>query len=270
MFYTSSNSSGNANYIKDQGVYTIVIEMKLWSRVTLDYYGDELTSEYTPITYNNTTITGEIKETPGADWSTKLYFESQDVSKFFCSKKDDILFYRFTYNPENNTLHIEIVEDYVPTEGELAVKSVNKNSDLTVWKNKGFAVKSLKSWCSNDADAFIVVDGDGRICYAVTNPQDGNGEPTSDTYYSHPYYTDYTTNPAIVISDTGYKVVVPEGGFAISVKGESLADLLGLILDPTIKDYATALGIVFEKTTFNENLRLSFDADKKIIKMSFN
>ena len=170
----------------------------------------------------------------------------------------------------DNTLHIEIVEDYIPTEGELAVKSVNKNSDLTVWKNKGFAVKSLKSWCSNDADAFIVVDGDGRICYAVTNPQDGNGEPTSDTYYSHPYYTDYTTNPAIVISDTGYKVVVPEGGFAISVKGESLADLLGLILDPTIKDYATALGIVFEKTTFNENLRLSFDADKKIIKMSFN
>ena len=269
LFYTTSSSSGNANYIKEQGVYTIVIEMKLWSRVTLDYYGDELTTEYRPITYNNTTITGEIKETPGADWSTKLYFENPDVSKFFCSRKDEILFYRFTFDPKNNTLHIEIVEDYIPTEGELTVKSVNKNSELTVWKNKGFAIKKLDGWCSSDADAFIVVDGEGRICYAVTNPLDGNGEPTSDTYYAHPYYDDYKTNPAINISDSGYKVVVPEGGFAISVKGESLANLLGLILDSTIKNYADALKISFGKDTFAENLRISFDADKKIIKTEF-
>ena len=269
LFYTTSNSSGNANYIKDKGVYTFVLEMKLWSRVVLEYYGTELTTEFTPLTYNNTTITGEIKETPGADWSTKLYFEDPDVSKFFCGKKDATLYYRFTYNPVANTLDIQIVEDYVPSEGEIAVASVNKNSDLTVWKNKGFNVKSLKSWCSNDAEAYIVVDAEGRIAYAVFKPNDGNGDPTTTTYYSHSYYQDYNQNPAIVISNDGYKIVVPEGGFAISAKGNQLAGLLGLILDPKIKTSADLINLSFDNTTFKDNLRLSFDADKKIISTVF-
>lgn len=272
LFYTTANSSGNANYIRETGCYTFVIEMKLWSRVILDYYGDELTTEYTPLTFNNTTITGEIKTTPGADWSTKLYFEDPDVSKFFCSKKDATLFYRFTYDPVNNTLDIQIVEDYVPTEGELAVGAVNKNSDLTVWKNKGFNVKSLKSWCSNTAEAFIVVDAEGRIAYAVMRPTDGNGDPTTETYYVNPYYTtdrDYTTNPAIVISDSGYKIIVPEGGFAISAKGQELANLLSLILDPAIKSSADLVNVSFTPGVFKDNLRLSFDAEKKIIKTIF-
>ena len=272
LFYTTANSSGNANYIRETGCYTFVIEMKLWSRVILDYYGDELTTEYTPLTFNNTTITGEIKTTPGADWSTKLYFEDPDVSKFFCGKKDATLFYRFTYDPVNNTLDIQIVEDYVPTEGELAVGAVNKNSDLTVWKNKGFNVKSLKSWCSNTADAFIVVDAEGRIAYAVMRPIDGNGDPTTETYYVNPYYTtdrDYTTNPAIVISDSGYKIIVPEGGFAISAKGQELANLLSLILDPAIKSSADLVNVSFTPGVFKDNLRLSFDAEKKIIKTIF-
>ena len=272
LFYTTANSSGNANYIRETGCYTFVIEMKLWSRVILDYYGDELTTEYTPLTFNNTTITGEIKTTPGADWSTKLYFEDPDVSKFFCGKKDATLFYRFTYDPVNNTLDIQIVEDYVPTEGELAVGAVNKNSDLTVWKNKGFNVKSLKSWCSNTAEAFIVVDAEGRIAYAVMRPTDGNGDPTTETYYVNPYYTtdrDYTTNPAIVISDSGYKIIVPEGGFAISAKGQELANLLSLILDPAIKNSADLVNVSFTPGVFKDNLRLSFDAEKKIIKTNF-
>ena len=269
LFYTTANSSGNANYIKDKGVYTFVLEMKLWSRVSLEYYGSELSTEFTPITFNNTTITGEIKDTPGADWSTKLYFEDPDVSKFFCGKNNETLFYRFTYDPVNKTLDIQIVEDYVPTEGEIAVSSVNKNSDLTVWKNSGFNVKSLKSWCSNDADAFIVVDADGKVVYAVAKVADGNGDPASTTYYAHPDYADYTKNPAIVITDTGYKIVVPQGGFAISGKGKALAGLLGLIMDPTIKDASDIVNLTFDKDSFKDNLRLSFDADKKIISTMF-
>ncbi len=271
LYYATGNASGNANYLRDTGVYTFVVEMVLWSRVTLSYYGDELTTEYTSLTYNNTTITGEIKDTPGADWTTKLYFEDPNSTEFLCSK-NDTLFYRFTYDPINNVLNIEVVEDYIPAEGELAVSAVNKNSDLTVWKNAGFAVKSLKSWCSNDAEAFIIVDGEGRIAYAVTRPADGNGDPLSDTYYAHPYYTtdrDYTTNPAIVMTDTGYKIVIPAGGFAISTKGESLADLLALILDPKIKNYADIINLSFDKNTFSENLRLTFDAEKKVIKTNF-
>ena len=270
LFYTTSNSSANANYIKDKGVYTFVVEMKLWSRVQLFYYGTEMTEEYTPLTYNNTTITGEIKETPGADWSTKLYYEDPNESKFFCGKKDATLFYRFTYNPVNNTLDIQIVEDYIPTEGEIAVAGVDKNSDLTVWK-KLTTIKN-KNWCSNTAEAYIIVDAEGRIAYAVMMPKDGNGDPTTNTYYVNPYYTtdrDYTTNPAIVMTSDGYKIVTPEGGFAISAAGQSLADLLAIILDPTIKKYADVINLTFDSETFKDNLRLSFDDDKKVITTIF-
>jgi hypothetical protein len=115
----------------------------------------------------------------------------------------------------------------------------------------------------------FVVDADGKVVYAVAKVTDGNGDPASTTYYAHPDYADYTKNPAIVITDTGYKIVVPQGGFAISGKGKALAGLLGLIMDPTIKDASDIVNLTFDKDSFKDNLRLSFDADKKIISTMF-
>ena len=271
LVYTATSGNGNAHYNAEKGVYVFTAKFVLWSRVSLDYYGPELTSEYTRITLENTTITGEINKESTADWTTKLYCSKPDSGVFLCSK-DATNIYRFTYNPTENTLHIEVVEEYIPDEGELAVLSVNKNSNLTVWKNSGFAVKSLKNWCTNDAMLYIVVDKDGRITYAVYNTNEGYGEPSSDTYYVHPYYTndsEETTNKSIVVTDTGYKIVVPEGGFAISAKSSSLVTLLSKIYDPSIDDLADIIDLVFNKESFNENLRLYFDSENKVISTKF-
>ena len=62
---------------------------------------------------------------------------------------------------------------------------------------------------------------------------------------------------------------MPEGGFAISAKGQELANLLSLILDPAIKNSADLVNVSFTPGVFKDNLRLSFDAEKKIIKTIF-
>ena len=63
LAYNATNGSGNALYNSETGEYTFTVQLGLWGRVSLDYYGDELTTEYTRITYNNTSVTGAIKET---------------------------------------------------------------------------------------------------------------------------------------------------------------------------------------------------------------
>ena len=77
---------------------------------------------------------------------------------------------------------------------------------------------------------FTVVDKDGKVAYAVSNPANGYGGPSGTGYYAHPdYAADYTTNPAFNIlegygpwtpedsqSSTKFEIVVPEGGFIIT------------------------------------------------------
>ena len=41
-------------------------------------------------------------------------------------------------------------------------------------------------------------------------------------------------------------------------------------MDPTIKDASDIVNLTFDKDSFKDNLRLSFDADKKIISTMFS
>ena len=178
--------------------------------------------------------------------------------------------YKFIYSPDENKLSISIVETPILSEGDIEAISVNKNSTLAVWKNKGFAVKSETSWCSGYAQLFIVVDSEGRICYSSANT--GYGEPDSENYYVHPYYEtdrDYTTNPAFKFTDKGYKIVVPEGGFAISAYGDSLAILIRMILDPTYDKNTKVSTLVNNRNAYNEGLRISYNPDTKVISTSY-
>ena len=71
---------------------------------------------------------------------------------------------------------------------------------------------------------YIVVDAQGRIAYMCEMPINGYGNAASDSYARHSAYADYKTNPAF--KDLGaepydqwgnveFKLVVPEGGFAL-------------------------------------------------------
>ena len=266
LAYSSSNGSGNASYNPDTGNYSFTVQLGLWDRVTMDYYGPEITSEYTRITYNNTKITGEIRDQLGADWTTKLYVENFDSGVFLCSHKVNKI-YKFVYNPTSNTLDISLVEQIQLQPGQIQAYLVNKNSDLTVWKNSGFKIKNGNNWCSSTAKLFIIVDAEGRIVYAVYYPQSGSGDPKSSTYYTHPFYEDnrdYQTNPAIVMKEDNYNLVVPEGGFAITVSGAELLNIGRLIYSQTI-DSANELMDINNRLGFDHNLRLKFDLETKVI-----
>ena len=105
---------------------------------------------------------------------------------------------------------------------------------------------------------YIIVDSEGRIVYSVYYPQSGNGDPNSSLYYTHPFYEDdrdYQTNPAIVMKDDNYNLVVPEGGFAITVYGEQLLTIGRLIYSQTISSPNELMGIN-SRLAYDPNLRL--------------
>lgn len=117
----------------------------------------------------------------------------------------------------------------------------------------------------------IVVDGQGKIAYAVSYPENGYGTPSSYSYYAHPdYANDYTTNPAFNIlegfgpwapGDDSYKkfeIVVPKGGFIVTAHGKMANEFVSYLSDYKItscEDYE----LVNQLGGYNENYRLFFD-----------
>ena len=270
LIYAATNGDGNAAYDQESNLYVFTTTLGLWNRVTIDFYGTEYTEEFVRLNPTNTTFKGCYNSEYTADWTTNLYFSSEEGTELLCSCSDTHI-YKFIYSPDENLMTIEIVENPIIKEGDIAAVAVNKNSTLTVWKNKGFAVKTETAWCSTYAQLFIVVDSEGRICYSSAFT--GYGEPSSDNYYVHPYYEtdrDYTTNPAFKFTDKGYRIVVPEGGFAISVYGESLPLLVRMVLDPTYDKNTKISTLVNHRNAYNEDLRISYNPDTKIISTSYD
>ena len=72
----------------------------------------------------------------------------------------------------------------------------------------------------------------------------------------------------IKITDKGYKIVVPEGGFAISAYGESLIELVRILLDPNYDKNTDIATLVNNREAYNESLRISYNADTKVISTS--
>ena len=132
------------------------------------------------------------------------------------------------------------------------------------------------NWLGNNWRYYVVVDSEGRIAYAVLWPASGYGGPSGKSYYTHPYYSDYKTNPAIITLDgyaddwasggfgyTLFEIVVPEGGFAITSHGSANFDLVDMLSQGTVADYGVAN--INTRTLFNSNLRVSYDTESKTI-----
>ena len=83
-------------------------------------------------------------------------------------------------------------------------------------------------------------------------------------YYVNPYYND-NENPAIKITDTGYEIVIPEGGFAITAEKDGVIKLVNLLLNPAIKELVGIEKIVNNSESFKSSLRIYFDPDTKVI-----
>ena len=111
---------------------------------------------------------------------------------------------------------------------------------------------------------YVIVDGEGKIAYLCDMPINGYGSPLDSnvTYARHSSYADAATNPAFVIADGGYKVVVPEGGFIIEAHAGA-ASTAGLVKTLTGKDYAEHSANSGDINV--DNYRLSYDAATGVV-----
>ena len=267
----AGTSSGHAKYNESAGTYTFTVQLPLWGRVSLDYYGSELTEEFTRLTLENTTVTGEINPNPNADWTSKLYCSTSDSGVYLCSSSNNYI-YRFTYTVATNTLHIELVGELDMENGEITALKVNRDSEISIWKKSGQVMITESTYATADGKRlFIVVDAEGRIVYSVYNHTSTNGNPTLEVvnYYCHPDYVG-KDNPAIILTETGYKIVIPEGGFAITADGDGIVKLAKLLINPSISSKTGLEGIVNNLDAYNEGLRLSYNPDTKVISAKYN
>ena len=137
-------------------------------------------------------------------------------------------------------------------------------------------------WIGNNWRYYIIVDSEGRICYAVIYPSQGYGAPDGSYYYCDPYYHDYLTNPAFNILDgfgpwtpdtynyNLYDVVIPEGGFAIVSHGTKSSELISYLTNNAITDCneTSSDGYLYKINTekpYMDGLRLSYDLNSNEI-----
>ena len=269
LIYTGT-SSGSAKYNESAGTYSFTVQLPLWGRVSLDYYGPELSSEYKKLTLENTTVTGEITYDLSADWSSKLYCTAVDSGLYLCSSSLNYI-YRFTYTVATDTLHIELVGELDMESGKITAIKANRDSEISLWKKAGAVIISDSSYATAEGKRlFIIVDKEGRIAFSCYNHSTTYGNPLAEEkkYYCHPYY-DNNDNPAIILTDSGYKIVIPEGGFAITADGDGIVKLAKLFINPSISSKTGLEAIVNKKDAYNDGLRLSYDGDTKVITSTF-
>ena len=177
---------------------------------------------------------------------------------------------RVEFDATNKTLVVYKVK-------EVVAKTLNADAAgdaFAIWTEAGTKLRSVSgttgTWIGNGWRYYVVVDGQGRIAYAVCMPPNGYGGPAGQGYYAHPSYTDYTQNPAIVIldgyADNGqlFEIVIPEGGFALTAHGKGIEDLVSLF---TFGEMAyvgnDSIPVMNSRSAYASELRLSYDANSK-------
>lgn len=117
------------------------------------------------------------------------------------------------------------------------------DTEFSVWTTSEFIGHTVSGWqsgCTINMSwrTVLVVDSEGRVCFAVWCPANGYGSPKEYTYVSHEYYSKdgvgYEGNPAFRLganfasNNADWELVVPEGGFIITghTNGANLIDSL--------------------------------------------
>lgn len=276
--YTVQNGNDIANdqieYDPATGLYTLKVKLQLWGRIKFSLDDEFLTTE-------NTNMTGYINLGGEADWTNNLYFESTDPALLLTCTGNT---YVFTFNPETNTLDIQ-VEEVELAENEVLVKEKNADAELTVWTEAGTKLHdgATNTWLGKGWRLFLVCDSDGKILYGVVYPPNGYGGPAGDGYFVSEDYSDYTKNPAFNLLDgfgpwveggtahNLFDVVVPEGGFAVTCHGESTRKMITLLSEGKItygESTDDVQGIINSRTAFSQDMRISYDAEKGVVRVT--
>lgn len=276
LVYTGTKT-GRSTYNQTTNTYTFDITLDLWNSVELFYNGEVVevfNSDKVDLTNNTTTL---YKGAP----STKIV------------NKVAGLIYRFTYTPATESSLAKLVLDKV-----IEVNKVNADAGadgVSVWTTAGTNLKTVtdasngtSSWIGAGWRTYIVCDSEGKIAYLVQFPTSGFGGPNAATYYCHSSYSDYTTNPSFKLLEgygpyvSGgyvhqlYEVVVPEGGFAITLHGtaiDELYDALGVLSsiptdDPDTANTKEDLKYINSRTFLSDDVRISYDATNGYIIVS--
>ena len=180
----------------------------------------------------------------------------------------------YTYE-EDLTLYASYQKDgkLVAYSGKLGGLTVDFDSTLAYW-SENTVLHDRGSWNTNGWRFYVVVDAQGRVCYAVSNPPAGYGGPTEYTYMSHDYYkadgVGYEGNPAIEILEgfgpwepggsahNQFTITVPEGGFAISSYAPDNAKVLAMLTN--IANWDLEAHATINNTANDANNILSYDA----------
>lgn len=167
------------------------------------------------------------------------------------------------------------------------------DSEFTVWNDKSnFVGHTVGGWNSGTSinmswRTIAVFDSLGRLAYGVAMPANGYGSPHGSSYMRHPAYADYTKNPAFSFDEDynaetkadAWKLVVPEGGFAVTSHtngANALAQMLTFgkiteIGDSTLPDFNKAAntvdGVFYQYKNGNVELR---SYENSVLVMSSN
>lgn len=281
----SGTYEGKMTIDPTSGLYAVKLDFALWNRIMFSYRGKRIKVR------DFTEITGCFKNQTDATWSDDLYTSTGENFIYSGSAGNT---YIFTINLEEMTLDISVwVDPNAPVTPvtEVDVKSVNSDAGgdaAAVWTTAGTYIRQYSE--SNDEFGnwrigrgwryYILVDGEGRVAYAVSNPPNGFGGPMGDGYYRHPAYADYLANPCFEIHD-GYgpwtseddtasrkfSVKIPEGWFAITSHGATNGLLVAAFTNGAVKDSSDKN--INNFNIYSENLRVSYDSSSNKIVASF-
>ena len=271
----------DAKYDEASGTYTASHNFNYGNYIALSYNGVRLTTENTQIigdfgTSSSPTAKGGFYSTDGKN----LYYNGTEASTCI-----------FTYDPAKKTLTITAQEVEANPDAPTSLKANAVDRDaggdaISLWTKAGTKLKTVEdastgkgNWLGNNWRYYVVVDSEGRIAYAVLWPLSGYGGPNSKGYYTHPCYSDYKTNPAIVTLDgyandwasggfgyTLFEIVVPEGGFAITGHGTANFDIVDMLSQGTVEDYGVAN--INTRSLYKSNIRVSYDLETKTISIT--
>lgn len=228
-----------------------------WYAVTTDAEGNEVVATE-PVSTDN-----EYKFQIAADVHYRAMFESNPMEA-----DSNPVFGELAIDTNNVDAGVDAISAW--DEGQY-IRKVTEDSDGEVTVN----------WAAtNGWRTYLVVDENGKIAYFVASPDTGYGGPTGESYYAHPDYDDYNTNPVFeilpgfdpVYVDGGtahnlYNVVVPKGGIGISANGTDLDALLSALTNGKVTKYDSSMLATYNSRTFiDESVRVYYDeATNKII-----
>ena len=109
-------------------------------------------------------------------------------------------------------------------------------------------------WVANGWRTVLIVDKDNKVALFSYNAAYCGMAPNSEWYGRHSSYADPTTNPALSITEGGWDLVIPEGGFAISMHTNNINEIFA----------ALGLEVGYVKNEHNlDTARIFFDSSSE-------